>query len=170
MQDRISAIEGVRDEIDPQAVADPTLAFLKAYWDRLRGERAMPARGDIRPVDMKAHLGWIVLLDVLPEVLAQPRDFRHRTVGTRLTEHFHTDPTGRTVSEFYGIFGAQIRDGMLAVLRRVVAGKTPVLSAGMGGMVGQPYIRFSMLYLPLSDDGESVNIILGGMKFEYAGT
>ncbi|HUJ03619.1 MAG TPA: PAS domain-containing protein, partial [Rhizomicrobium sp.] len=59
-------LAGLFTEIDPPSLANPVLSFLKAYWDRKRGERAMPARADIKPAEIKEHLGSIVLVDVLP--------------------------------------------------------------------------------------------------------
>ena len=63
--------------------------------------RAMPSRSDIRPSEMKEHLGWILLLDVLDG----GEDFRFRTVATRVSEYFLLDGTVRTVSEAFVPYG-----------------------------------------------------------------
>ena len=60
-------VTGVQIEVNPEALENPVLAFLKSYWDSKRGSRAMPARGDIRPSEMKEHLGWVLLVDVLDD-------------------------------------------------------------------------------------------------------
>lgn len=123
----------------------------------------MPSRADIRPAEMKKHLGWIVMLDVLNG----GDDFRYRTLGTRITEHFGNDPTGRTIKDYYSGFGEHIRDVALDVMRKSVTEKAPILTTGVGGSVGYPFIKFGTIYMPLSDDGATVNIIFGAMKFEY---
>ena len=50
-------LSGVVTEINPNRPANPTLAFLKDYWEQKRAGRLMPARGDIKPAEMKQHLG-----------------------------------------------------------------------------------------------------------------
>ena len=35
------------------------------YWETKRGSRSMPARADIDPIEMKAFLPHVVLMDVL---------------------------------------------------------------------------------------------------------
>ena len=76
-----SNVGGVHTQINPQDLQHPVLSFLKSYWDEKRASRPMPSRADLRPSDMKEHLGWILLLDVLPGA----EDFRLRTVGTRVS-------------------------------------------------------------------------------------
>ncbi|HEX7968313.1 MAG TPA: PAS domain-containing protein, partial [Stellaceae bacterium] len=86
---RIGSLEHVGAEVDPAHLDHPTLAFLRAYWESKRRGRHMPSRADIDPIEMKAHLGWIVLADVLPRLA----DFRLRLVGTLVTQYFLSDST-----------------------------------------------------------------------------
>lgn len=158
-----SSVQNVITQTNPAQIEDPALAFVRDYWNARRGGRAMPSRADIRPADMKKHLGWIVMLDVLNG----GDDFRYRTLGTRITEHFGSDPTGRTIKDFYSGFGAGVRDVALEVMRQAVEERAPVLTTGVGGTVGYPFIKFGTIYAPLSDDGAHVNILMGAMRFEY---
>ena len=78
-------ITGIQNEIDPRNLENPTLAFLKAYWDEKRGTRAMPTRADIKPSDMKEHLGWIILLDAhCPDYTIFASHYRN----IRVTQYF----------------------------------------------------------------------------------
>lgn len=159
-----SGATGVHTEIDPQNLQNPVLAFLKDYWDRKRGKRAMPARGDIRPSEMKEHLRWIILLDVLPGA----EDFRLRTVGTRVTEYFLTDSTGKTVTDAFARYGDDAVRAILATHRKVARDAVALRVYGGAGMFGRAFLDFDALYLPLSGDGTSVNMILSAFTFDLS--
>lgn len=143
----------VRFEDNPAHLAHPTLASLKDYWDAKRGNRLMPARADLRPADIREHLPWIVLIDVLP------KDFRYRLIGTLITEYFKTDATGLTVREAWAPQGEEGIQGMLSILRDVMQKRIPVRCYGETGWNTIGLEKFDALYLPLSDDGQNVNMI-----------
>lgn len=159
-----SNVTGVHTEIDPQKLQNPVLAFLKDYWDKKRDGRAMPARADIRPSEMKEHLGWIMLLDVLPGAA----DFRFRTVGTRVTEYFLTDATGKTVMEAFARNGDDAVKAVLATHSKVAREAVVLRVHGGAGMFGRAFLDFDALYLPLSDVGTSVNMILSAFTFDLS--
>ncbi len=83
-------------QLNPGKLENPTLAFLRDYWEKKRGDRPMPSRADIRPSELKEHLGWVIMSDVLPGA----QDFRYRLIGTLVTEYFLTEATGKTVTDF----------------------------------------------------------------------
>jgi len=157
-------LSGIHNEIDPQNLQNPVLAFLKNYWDLKRGGRKMPTRADIKPADMKEHLGWIILLDVLPD----GSDFRYRTIGTRVTQYFLADSTGKTLSEAFGSYGAAAVNGVLAVHRKAVQDQVVVRAYGGAGWLGRSFLDFDALFLPLSDDGVAANMILSVFTFDFA--
>jgi hypothetical protein len=155
---------GISIDIDPQHLEHPALKFLKAYWEDKRSTRAMPARADINPADMKEHLGWIMLLDVLPDFA----DFRFRTIGTRVTQYFLADSTGKTVSEAFGSYGEDIVGDVLAVFRKAAEEKLVVRAHGGAGWLGRSFLDFDALFLPLSDDGVTANMVLGAFTFDVS--
>ncbi len=157
-----SDVTGVHSEIDPQNRQHPTLAFLRNYWDRCRGNRAMPSRADISPSDMKEHLGWVLLLDVLPGA----EDFRFRTVGTRVTEYFLQDATGKTIKEAFAPFGEDTVKAVLATHRKVAREGIVLRVYGGASLFGRAFLDFDAIYLPLSEDGATVNMILSGFTFD----
>src|SRR5258708_6705187 len=69
--------------------------LLHDYWTEKRGLRRMPARGDVDPLELKAVLPHILLIDVA----RTPLDFRFRLAGTRTYHIFGVDLTGRSVRE-----------------------------------------------------------------------
>ncbi len=157
-----SGVTGVISEIDPHSLQHPTLAFLKDYWLRCRGARAMPSRADINPSDMKEHLGWVLLMDVLPGA----DDFRFRTVGTRVAEYFLQDATGTTVKEAFGRYGADTVNAVLATHRKVAREGVVLRVHGGAGLFGRAFLDFDAVYMPLSVDGTTVNMILSGFTFD----
>lgn len=152
----------VGSETDPTEFAHPTLAFLRRYWDMKRGNRPMPSRHDIRPSEMKEHLGWILMIEVFPDL----SDFRYKLIGTLVTQYFLTDATGMTVTEAFERRGTAATKAVKAILRKTARDKVPVRSFGEAGWIAPGYEQFDALYLPLSDDGETVNMILHGFVFD----
>ena len=57
----------------------------------------MPARGDLDPVDLKAVLPMLMLIDVG----ADERRYVYRLVGTREVEMRGSDPTGKAIKDAY---------------------------------------------------------------------
>ncbi len=152
----------LRAELDPAHLPHPTHAFLRAYWEGKRRGRLMPARADIDPVEMKAHLGWIVLADVLPGCT----DFRLRLVGTLVTEYFLRDNTGRTIKESFAEADPAVTDSVLAAFRTVARERAPLRSFGSPGWLGREFLDFDLLLLPLSAEGVHVDIVMGAFTFD----
>ena len=74
-------------QANPTHFDHPTCVFLRSYWESKRAGRALPSRSDISPAQLKEHLGWVMILDVLPG----ERDFRYRLIGTLVTQYFSSD-------------------------------------------------------------------------------
>ena len=151
--------DGITDTVaeeNPKAFVHPTCSFLRAYWEQKRGVRAMPSRADISPAQLKEHLGWVMILEVLPGA----RDFRYRLIGTLVTQYFSADGTGRTVMEAFAPNGEAVAKGVNAVFRKVARDKVVMRTAGNAGWLSEGMEEFEAIYLPLSDDGESVTHIL----------
>jgi hypothetical protein len=139
----------------PDLLADchASLRQLHAYWDARRGARAMPARGDLDPVDLKALLPMLILIDVVTDA----RRYTYRLVGTREVEMRGRDPTGKSILEAY--YGESAEDTTL-YLDRVVQTREPVLYRGTYQPLRTRTQRDDVLFLPLSKDDEAVNMIM----------
>ena len=157
-------LSGINTEIDPQNLQNPVLSFLKTYWDGKRGGRSMPTRAEIKPADMKEHLGWIILLDAQPDF----SDFRYRTIGTRVTQYFLADSTGKTLTEAFAPYGETAINGVIATHRKAARDKIAVRCYGGAGWIGRSFMDFDALFLPLSDDGVTTNMILSAFTFDVA--
>ena len=144
---------GVYEDESFLEVCDPKIAGIYGYWKAKRGERAMPARRDLDPIELKPYLGSIILYDVLRE----PLDFRYRLVGTHIALAMGRDLTGRKLSEVSASEDqayAMIALGDI-VARRVYRFRNDPLRGERGSFLGRDRI-----HLPLSEDGVDVTMLL----------
>lgn len=146
------------DDPAPNALANlpETLSRLYAYWQRIRGERQMPARADIDPAEIKALLPYMILVDVVYDAAMRP-DFVYRLVGTREVEIRGNDPTGRRVAE---AFHGPSAENAVECYARVVQAGAPLLDDEYFARDGDRYADEANLFLPLSNDGRTVNMVL----------
>ena len=157
-----SRFPNVKFEENPRELSHPTLRVLRGYWEEKRAGRAMPSRRDIHPSEIREHLPWIVMLDVLPGL----KDFRYRLIGTLVTRYFNTDATGQTIRESWASQGSDAVRGLLEVLRNVARNKMVLRLYGEKEWSSFGLEKFESLYLPLSEDGENVNVILQAFVFD----
>ena len=140
------------------------LRQLHRYWQDKAGDRQMPARRDIDPVmDLPAITPYMWLVDVEEE----PPGFRFRLLGTEVVAQYGTDFTGRRLDEL-GIDGE--RSAIEREYRETVAVKRPTCYRHAIDVeeTGR-YLPYERLLLPLSDDGETVNMLMGaGFRVDSA--
>jgi hypothetical protein len=156
-----SSFPGVSFEFDPPRSTKPALAFLQDYWNAKRGARTIPSRADINPAEMKAHIRAIVLVDALPGF----DDFRYRMIGSDVTEHMLGDATGKTLREAFIRYGEAATEGAIAGFAHVARSKVILRLHGSAAWLNQPHLDFDSLHVPLSDDGENVNMIMSAVTF-----
>lgn len=140
---------------DPEWLARSSDAIKRMYqyWrSKCEGDR-MPRRSAIDPVEIPRFLPQISIVEVVPD----ERRYVYRLVGTKEVEIRGRDPTGKSVID--GFFGPSLDDA-LGCYDRVVATRCPHYD-------DDPYVtpdgRYSddeTLFLPLSEDGQTVNRIL----------
>lgn len=152
--------EGLSYRIDPEDLASE-LREVKEYWNAKRGARPMPRRADIDPFELRHHLPFLWLVDVLPGAA----DFRFRLIGTAITQHLGRDSTGKTVRDVYAPLGPAVLQWALDVCTSAVRLQRPVVASGTLRPLNKEYIAFQSLHLPLSEDGERVNLLFGRIHF-----
>ncbi len=133
------------------------LKKLYSYWTEKAGDRPMPSRSDLDPViDIPELTKNIWLVDVEHD----PLGFRFRLIGTEVVVQYGMDFTGKRLDELD--FGGH-RDTILRDYEETVRSKQPTYRSHMieieDTMRRLPYER---ILFPLSDDGETVNMLLGG--------
>lgn len=139
--------------------ADPVLSEALAYWEAMRGARAMPQRRDIDPVALRRILPHIQIT----EVVDGGSRFRYRLVGTAIVEAFGTEFTGKFVDEL--VTGE--RDAFVhACYRAVCDAKRPAFARSKYLNTKEVELTANRVLLPLSEDGAEVHQILGALTFE----
>ena len=137
----------------PETCHTDTIALYN-YWLAISGNRTMPARADIDPVEMpKQLLPGICIVDVV----ADERRYVYRLVGTGEVEVRGNDPTGKSVHE--GFFGPSAENA-LGCYDKVAVTRAPLLDPTPFVALNGKWITDETLFLPLSDDGVTVNKIL----------
>jgi len=135
-------------------VSHPMLADLLAYWHQKRAGRAMPARADIEPAELKPMLPHLFMVDVEHE----PLRLRYRLVGTALVDVLGQDIKGKYLDEMPLLFRTFAAGAYEEVLRTRVPCYKEV-----SGIAAYFRVAYKRLLLPLSTDGQTINIILGSI-------
>jgi hypothetical protein len=132
----------------------PILADARAYWDSRLAGRSMPSRRDFDPLlEVPKLVPWMILTDVL----ASPRDFRYRLIGTGVAARSRRDYTGKRFSELpHAGPDSQIWKDRVAV---VETGAPLFAQPPYTG--GDIRVRsVAGIHMPLSDDGAAVDMIM----------
>jgi hypothetical protein len=137
---------------------DPSLLALHDYWQDKRSHRQIPSRKDIDPVELGPHLGNTILIDVENE----PLRLRYRLIGTRITEVMGRDSTGKYYDEIYPV---ELLESIYDSFRWIIDNKAPLRTHGEAFYPDKNFYAYETLNLPLSDDGELVNMVFGGLVF-----
>jgi hypothetical protein len=131
----------------------PRIADFYRYWEAKRGSRRMPARADMVPAEMKIFLPGIVLV----AVRHNPLRLTYRLVGTREVEYRGYDPTGKDVAEY---FAGSSQNEVLRNYELVIESKSFVYDEDCLLSADHSFQEAGTLLLPLSDDGETVNMVI----------
>jgi len=137
---------------DWQAHCHPDVLKMLAYWDGKRRGRAMPKRSDIDPAELIGLLPNIMLVDVVDD----DRRFVYRLVGTGEVQLRGRDPTGKSVREAYFASSPESAEQNYEM---VCTTKAPFYEEDSFQVIDR-YVSEANLFLPLSDDDQSVNKIM----------
>ena len=125
------------------------------YWQQLRGNRSMPARGDIDPT----ALGPLLANIHLSEWHRNPDRVRYRVAGTELVAVIGHEISGRWLTDFH-TDPKDVAETM-ALYRRVIAARVPVFGRSTGAMQRVGVDSFEWVVCPLSDDDRAVTHFIG---------
>lgn len=140
-------------------IKHPKLQRLYDYWSEKRGERAMPSRADLDPIDIRFAIGDVILVDVLDET---PPRFRIRLHGTNLSERTNFDLTGKMLDEMPA---PEFRELSTRSFRKVVRERVPLHTLAERPLDGRTQ-RYEAIVLPLSGDGSRVDRLMVGMIYD----
>jgi hypothetical protein len=145
------------DKCEPseEDLTDSDLRRVLRYWQSLRSERGIPSRSDIDPLDIPYILGRLSLI----EVVGVPPRFRWRLAGSWFRERFGKEATGMMVEDWPDV---DQRELLLHTYRRVVADRAPYLRV-REITVERERFRYEAIILPLSQDGQTVSMIMSAV-------
>ena len=141
---------------------EPLLAELHSYWSARRRGRKVPARADIDPVDIPQLLPHLTLTEMVPAQTARGFRIRYRLAGTEIESHFGCPLTNRYLDE---LVAGPFVDFAMDLHERVRTEKAPAYTEVLFGSDGTDPLRVKRLMLPLSENGEVVNLMLAGVIF-----
>jgi len=147
--------------LDPgaEAIAHPTLRFLFEYWQGLPRDGDLPARSRIDPVEMRAALGYILLLDVLPS----GDDFVYRLYGSGIAGVGGQDWTGWSVAAMGEKTKSSYGRFYRSVYRASLLSRRPIYSEHLSPSFLSAR-AWQRIVLPLADEtGAVARFLVGNM-------
>lgn len=124
-----------------------------AYWSSKHDGDALPGRANVDPLEMRAFLVNIVLLDVLRD----PLDFRYRLIGGVVRHHLSADLRGQSMRQISHQAPPSI---IFESCRQVVDSSQPLSSAIPYVGPHKDFRAAEDLILPLASDGRTVDMLL----------
>lgn len=120
----------------------------------------MPSRAMLDPIDIPSLLQYIVLTDVIDG----GKRYRYRLVGTDFVRNFGYDPTGKYLDE--AIEDPGFMDYIHSICCEILETKRPsYFEIDFSAVDPTRYRKIERLILPLSSDGNSVDMLIGAHIF-----
>ena len=138
---------------------DPILGPALAYWTQKRGNRQIPRKRDIDPIELPPKI--LPNIQII-EVINGGARFRYRLVGTASVDAFGSDYTGRYPDE---MFSDDRLNFIQSIYRRVVTTKAPLFSLNRYHTRKNIDLFAYRIYMPLSEDGVEIGHILGILRY-----
>jgi len=141
--------------ISPTECTSTRVQALYEYWVRLRGDRPMPRRQEIDPVDIWSLLPYVHLSEWHPN----PDGIFFRIAGTELVATAGHEFRGRWLSEI--IPTEHDREKIMSLYYRVVATRIPIFGRTDSSTLRLGVEFFEWVLCPLSEDGKTVTHFIG---------
>jgi len=157
----------MRDAAEPEAASpspftDTRLEQAYQYWRVKAAGRVMPSRADIDPTEIPRLLPDVMLVERHPD-----GRYRYRLIGTENTRAHGVNATGRFLDEV--LPGPDYAAHVLALYDECVHARRPIYTECLFFPPGreEPERHTKVLFLPLSPDGGSVNMLFVVQVFFY---
>lgn len=131
---------------------DPVNRQALAYWRGKAEPSGMPARADLDPIEMRAFVANVALVEVLGAEV--PPTFRIRLAGTAVEDVFgHL--TGKKLAELPEYFGARWH----GLFQAALDARAPIRITTRVTLERRDHLTAEALLAPLSQDGSSVSML-----------
>ncbi len=139
----------------------PGFARLLEYFDGRTAGRRLPTRADFSPVDLKDLLPLVCMWDIETGPDGKIHDAIFRLMGTRVTDLYgeHTGTRSRNFPD------RDVAARIMDALERIAKSRSPLAYEIHGITHWRDYVNMRLLYVPMSDDGETVNRAVGLFHF-----
>lgn len=127
------------------------------YWRGKCGARTFPSRADIKPREIARLLPWIHMYDTKRE---DGGEYHVRLLGTSLSDASRDDwgdLRGKPISSYPPRLARRVRLGIEWVLE--TRGPVRIITAS-AGIPGQEFQGMETCAVPLSDNGQDINIVM----------
>ena len=135
------------------------LRRLYDYWMAKKGDLVAPPRSAIEPVEIRSILPRLLLIDVIGD----PPRFRVRLAGTDVAYHYGAEITGKFVDE---LDLDEIGHIALAEYRDATRLRQPMVHQWEYTKHDGRHLKYERLILPLSSDGQAVDMLLCGVAVD----
>ena len=140
------------------APRDPDLLALHKLWLAKRGNRQLPSRVDFDPSEFKNLLQDFFVYNVEPT----EGSFTVRLIGERLRDFIGTNVRGKPAGSAFQPEGTT---ALVGILDLTVKQRVPIFRIGRAYFSrDKSYQQFEACLLPVSADGEKVNMVLGAVR------
>ena len=126
------------------------------YWLGMKGNRPMPSRADLNPVDLGKLLPHLSLIDVEHKT----GRYKFRLIGTETVKGFGVEFTGKYLDEI-----PQMDQLIKTRCQFLVKEKRPYLYFDQLKWSRKSFLDYYALGLPLSSNRKDVDILLYGMYY-----
>jgi hypothetical protein len=141
--------------ISPSECTSARVRGLYAYWQKARGDRPMPRRADIDPIEIWSLLPYVHL----SEWHEEPQDVLYRIAGTEIVATVGWEFRGRSLAEV--LTDPDDFEEALSLYIRVRATRVPIFGRTEEGSQRLGVDFFEWVLCPLSEDGKTVTHFLG---------
>jgi len=151
--------------IDPSLnLENAVLLELLEIWRAQSDGSSMPPWSSFDAAVIPARL--LPHLYVIDGLIEKPPRPRWRLLGTHTTAALGRDNTGKYYDEIYSPENAnEMSKPVFWVMDKAV----PVRLTGLSVFARKDWLRYECVYLPYSDNGEHIDIILGGIVYGESG-
>ena len=128
------------------------------YWRSKCTAGRFPSRADILPEDIHQHLPLTTIMERVEGENGENRRYRHRLAGTGYWQLYGGEIQGAHIDDLP--IGCRV-DYWHRVLDRVIDTRKPYVGVTRPNTPNGSHQAMFWGRLPLSDDGENINMILG---------
>ena len=140
-------------------ISDQRLRRLFDYWTQKKGDRRVPSRSDIAPEEIVDVLPWVLIMERVGERI------RYRLVGDEVRQFYGDKLIGKYLDE---IDLDHISAAYVDEYERAARDFVPVARKWIFTKLSGRHLEYERLILPLSADGQTVNMYLtGAVGFGY---